>query len=137
MRLIASTLLVGCVFLACGDSTAPTLEQIAGSYAAETFNTTDGGVVTDQLALGASIQLTLGADNTTTGRLFVPDAEEGGGDLDMDLAGTWTLDQNDGSVAFEHASDTFLRDMTFAYSSNRLSGEATFSGVTINVVLRK
>ena len=58
-------------------------------------------------------------------------------DLDMDLAGTWTLDQNDGSVAFEHASDTFLRDMTFSYSNSRLSGEATFSGVTINVVLRK
>ena len=137
MRLIASTLLVSCMFLACGDSTAPTLEQIAGSYVAETFNTTDGGVVTDQLALGASILLTLGADNTTTGRLFVPDAEEGGGDLDMDLAGTWTLDQNDGAVAFEHASDTFLRDMTFSYSNGRLSGEATFSGVTINVVLRK
>ena len=137
MRHMASALLVGCMFVACGDSTAPTVEQIAGSYAATTFNTTEDGVVTDQLALGASIQVTLGADNTTTGRIFVPDAEEGGGDFDMDLTGTWALDSNDGSVAFEHASDTFLRDMTFSYFNSRLSGEATFSGVAINVVLRK
>jgi len=53
----------------------------------------------------------------------------------MDLAGTWALDNT--SVRFDYAADTFLRDMTFSYSSNRLSGEATFSRVTINVVLRE
>ncbi len=136
MRSIASALLIfGNVLLACSDSTAPTAELVAGSYTAETFNTADGGVVTDQLALGASIQVTLAADHSTTGRLFVPNGDEGGGDLDMDLAGTWTLEGD--SVEFEHVADTFLRDMTFSYANGKLTGDATFSDVMINVVLSK
>jgi hypothetical protein len=121
--------------LACSDSTAPTLDDVAGSYTAEQFTTEEGGVVTDQLAGGASLNLVLASDGSTTGRLFVPGGDEGGGDFDADLVGTWSLDG--ATVTLDHEADTFLRDMPFTFSSGRLSGEATFSGVTIVVVLRK
>lgn len=113
MRLITSVLLVLCVWLpAC--STEPTIGDVAGSYAALKFETTADDVVRNELSFGASISMRLEEDNTTTGRLFVPGAAEDGGDLDVDLSGTWSLDST--FVTFDHAADTFLRDMMFLVS---------------------
>ena len=124
------------IALACdGDPFAPTVSNVTGSYTATTFTTTSGGVTTDHLADGASFTITLRADGTTTGRLFIPGGDEGGGDLDADMAGTWTLTGS--TVEFTQTADTFVRDMPFTASRNRLGGIATFSGTTIRVTLVK
>jgi hypothetical protein len=68
------------------------------------------------------------------GRLFVPGADEDGGDLDEDLVGDWSLEGD--VVRLQHEADTFLRDIDFFYRDGRLEGVETFQ-VTISVVLAK
>ena len=124
------------ISMACGgDAFSPTTANVAGAYTATAFTTTIGGVTTNQLAGGASLTMTLATTGTITGRLFVPGAAEGGGNLDSDMAGTWTLTGS--TVQFTQAADTFVRDMSFVASENRLTGDATFSGTRIHVVLTK
>jgi hypothetical protein len=141
---IAAALLTGC-----SESTAPgdvTMQSVAGSYAAApaasgtptfgalTFTTTATGATANQLARGARVQLVLAPGGTTAGRLVVPGngAEEG---LDADLAGTWTLSGT--TVRLQHAADTFLRDMPLTVAGNQLTGDATFSGVRVRLVLQR
>jgi hypothetical protein len=122
--------------LACSDSPfEATIENVAGAYSATRLTTTESGVTTNQLTHGATLDLTLAADGSTTGRLFIPGGAEGGGDFDEDLTGTWTLTGK--SVTFDHAADTFVRDMPFTAGLDRLSGEATFGDVTVRVTLEK
>jgi hypothetical protein len=122
--------------LGCGkDAFTPTSTDVAGSYAATTFTTTANGTTTDHLAAGASFALTLDPNGGTTGRLFIPGAAEGGGDLDADMVGTWTLSGS--TVTFTQAADTFVRDMAFSVEQNRLRGDATFGDTRIRVVLDK
>lgn len=61
--------------------------------------------------------MTLNADGTTEGRLLGPSLGEGGQDLDVDLAGTWTL--TDSIVTFDQQGDTFVRDVPFTAERNR------------------
>ncbi|SRR6266480_4431569 len=122
--------------LACGKNPfTPTVANVAGSYSTTSFTSANGETTTDHLAQGASLTLTLTPAGTTTGRLFVPGGAEGGGDLDADMAGTWTLTGS--TVDFAQAADTFVRDMPFTAEPNRLRGSATFSGTTIRVVLER
>lgn len=114
---------------------APTVAEVAGNYAATTFTTREGAVTTDQLARGSLLSLGLRTDSTTTGRLFVPDGGEEGGDFDADLVGTWLLRRD--TVEFDHAADTFVRDMPFVFAAGRLTGERTFGTTTVRVVLSK
>jgi hypothetical protein len=122
---------------ACGDETpfSPTVENVSGTYEATTLTSTQGNVTTDLLDLGAALTLTLNADGTTEGRLSGPGLDEGGEDLDIDLAGTWTL--VDGTVDFDQQGDSFLSSVPFAVERDRLTGEGTFVGTTIRVVLSK
>lgn len=128
---------------ACGDDgTGPDeIEQsdVSGTYEATTFETTEDGQTTDQLAEGARFTVTLAPDGTTTGNLFIPGGAEDGSDLDASLAGSWTFNASSNSVTFEQDADTFVRDVTFtavrAGGGVRLEGEETFGGVTITVVL--
>lgn len=127
--LVASTLACG------GETFSPTTANIAGAYAATAFTTTTAGVTTNQLAAGAALTLTLAASGGVTGQLFVPGGAEGGGNLSEDLVGTWTLTGS--TVQFAQSADTFVRDMPFIATENRLTGDATFSGTTIHVELTK
>jgi hypothetical protein len=121
--------------IACGgEAFSPTTANVAGAYTATAFTTTSG-VTTNRLGAGASLTLTLAAGGAVTGQLFVPGGAEGGGNLNADMAGTWTLAGS--TVEFTQAADTFVRDMSFVASENRLTGDATFSGTTIHVVLSK
>jgi hypothetical protein len=119
--------------LGCEDTAEPTPASVSGVYEAVAFTTSTDGTVIDHLAAGADLEITLAGDGTTTGVLFIPDADEGGGDFQADLAGSWTLD--DGIVTFDHAADTFVRDMPFEYRDGRLLGDATFSGARVQVTL--
>lgn len=122
---------------ACGGDNpfSLTVESVAGSYTASSFMISSSSGSTDLLALGATVTITLAADGTTTGRLFVPEGAEDGSDLDVDLAGSWTLAGS--TVTFTQPGDTFIRDIAFTAGANRLSGEGTFSGTSIRLVLGK
>ena len=91
-------------------------------------------MITCRLEL-SDVTLDLATDGTTTGRLFVPEGELDGSDLDADLTGTWSL--TDSTVTFEQSADSFIPDVDFIASSNRLTGEGTFSGGTLLLVLTK
>ena len=122
--------------LACGqDSFSPSVESVAGSYVATIFTTTTGGVTTNQLPTGGSLQITLAPNGTTTGSLFLPGGATGGGDLDADLAGTWSL--AGAVVQFTQGADTFVRDIAFTASANRLRGQGTFGGTLVRLTLDK
>jgi hypothetical protein len=118
---------------ACGDDDggfSPTVEDVAGSYTATTF--TLGSV--DLLALGATVTATLNADGTTTGRLFVPNGAEDG-DLDEDLEGTWSLSGT--TITFSPSASTVLTDVDFAAGPNTLTGEGTYLGNVLRLVMTK
>ena len=123
---------------ACGDSTGNgtlTLDDVAGAYHATRFEREEGGIVTDELALGASIDLTLAANGSTTGTLFVPMGNSDGTDFQADLTGTWTL--NGQAVTLSHPSATFLVDVVFAYTPGTLSGASGNENFIIRVTLAK
>ena len=123
---------------ACGgddDSFSPTTENVAGTYTATVFTLTSSIGTTDLLALGATVTVTLDPAGTTTGQLFVPGGAEDGGDLNVDLAGTWTLTGS--TVSFSQSADTFIRDVPFTAGPDRLSSEGDFEAGRIRLVLGK
>jgi hypothetical protein len=133
---LLAALTLSVAFVGCGDDPfEPTVENVAGSYEATTLTLTTAEGTVDLLDAGASAEVTLETDGTTSGRLFVPEGGEGGEDLDEDLEGTWELDGD--IVTFDQTADTFIRDAEFTAEENRLSGEETFTGATIEVVLTK
>jgi hypothetical protein len=81
------------------------------------------------------VDIVLNQDGTTTGRVFAPGLDQGGQDLDVDLAGTWTLQGE--TVTFDQAGNTFIRDIPFTAGPNRLQGEGTFNTVTVRLTLTK
>jgi hypothetical protein len=123
--------------LSCGgdDPFSPTVQNVAGSYQASSLTGTQSGVTVNLLSLGASVEIVLNENLTTTGRVFAPGLDEGGQDLDVDLAGTWSLQGE--TVTFNQAGDTFIRDVPFTVGRNRLQGEGTFSGVLVRLTLTK
>ena len=124
--------------LSCGgddEPFSPTVENVAGSYQASSLTGTQSGITVNLLSLGATVAIVLNEDGTTTGRVFAPGLDEGGQDLDVDLAGTWTLQGE--TVTFTQTGDTFIGDIPFAVSRNRLQGEGTFNTLTIRLTLTK
>jgi hypothetical protein len=138
-------LLLAFAVAACGSDKDPvdpgplTMQKLAGTYLAAdnfgaiTFTTTENGETTDRLSEGATLEIELAANGTTTGHLFVPGADEDGRDLDADLVGSWTLKGD--TIRFSHQADTFLRDMPFRVIDTKLEGDVTFSEARVQVVL--
>jgi hypothetical protein len=128
---------------ACDDTVEPrdiTRADVIKTYSATLLTTTTSGITTNQLALGATLTLTLRADGTTAGRLFAPDAGEDGGDFDVSLDGQFSFDDVNDEITLDHAADTFLRDMTLiatAFEGGiQLEGEDTFPSGGIRLILR-
>ena len=124
--------------LSCGgddEPFSPTVQDVAGSYQASSLTGTQSGITVNLLSLGASVEMVLNENGTTSGRVFAPGLDEGGQDLDVDLAGTWTLQGE--TVTFNQTGDTFIRDVPFTVTPNRLRGEGTFNGVTVRLTLTK
>jgi hypothetical protein len=135
MRLIPSLLAVAAV-VACSDSFKPTTENVMGDYSVRTFQTTDTSGTIDWIQRGGTLTISLGRSGITTGHIFVPGAGEGGVDFDQILIGDWSLSGN--TITFDMpAVDTFIRDMPWTVTENTLSGDHTFSGTRIRVVLTK
>ena len=124
------------VAVACSDAFKPTTENVLGDYNLRTFETTDTSGTIDWVQRGGTMTLSLGPFGVTTGHMFMPGAAEGGGDFDQLLIGDWTLTGN--AITFDMpAVDTFVRDMPWTVTENKLSGDHTFSGTRIRVVLTK
>ena len=121
----------------CGDdATGPSREEVAGTYAATSLTmTVPGGAPVDLIAQGSEVLLDLDLDGTASGQLFVPGFGEGGGDLDMDLEGTWTLSGS--TVTLSPSVDVFLQDMPLTANGETLVGDRTFDGVRLRVTLTR
>lgn len=123
---------------ACGDDdlhpVGPTVDEVAGSYSASVFTLNSGEGEFDLLALGATVTATLDPDGTTSGRLFVPGVGEGG-NVDEDLAGTWTLEGT--TVTFSPTASTLISDVDFAVGPNTLTGEGIYQGAVLLLVLTR
>ena len=115
--------------------------EVVGEYVATTLTTVIRGSATDQLALGAELEMELLADGTTRGRLLAPEGGPAGSDLDERLRGTWSFDVTSQSVAVDHPTDTFLRSMVFEAQRSgdaiELRSESALGLVNINTVLRQ
>ncbi len=131
------SLLAAFVVVACSvDPFVPTVERVAGDYTAHFLMTNDSSAAVDWIARGATLTLGLAHDGTTSGHLFVPGGGEGGTDVSADMAGVWLL--VGGTISFGQTADTFVRNIDFVPSPDRLSGDHTFAdGRRVRVVLTK
>jgi hypothetical protein len=119
---------------ACGDD-AIGPSDIAGQYAATTFELVQGPDTSDVIAGGGTLTITLTANGTTSGQLLVPAALNGGTPFTASMDGTFSI--SNGVVTFTQGADTFVRDMPFTVSGKTLSGNMDFSGTTVIVVLTR
>ncbi len=129
---------LGLTLAGCSDSTDPPA-SVSGNYVATELTVTDGGGATDLLAAGAEVTIVLTATGTTTGTMVVPAAySESGLDETYSLAGTYLYDANAGTVTFDQAADTFLRDMTWEVSGSELHGTLVVEvGTTLTATLER
>lgn len=120
---LRTVLLVGVftVLGGCEDPLTPT-EKVIGDYVATTLVDTQGSSTIDLLAQSAEIEVTLQADGTTSGRLFVPGGAADGGDLDVDLTGSWLV-VNGTRVLFNHPGSSFLRNRLFDIGDGQLRSD--------------
>ena len=120
LRRIPITLAVASVLAACGSDTPTQASTLAGSYRATTFRVTPTGQsATDILASNGSLTITVGADNATTGSLFLPASVTGGAALTASMAGTAV--RTGSSIQFQQLADTFVRDLVWTVSGNALT----------------
>jgi len=132
----SAALAIALLLASCGDDDAfsPTVANVSGSYSASSFTVTSLSGVVDLLASGASVQITLGSDGATTGRLLLPDGDTGG-DHDEDLAGTWELSGD--TVTISPRGPSLLRFAQFTATLDQLTGERLLSGETLRLVLTR
>ena len=130
--------LAGAVLLgACEDEdpTGPSADVVAGTYTATRLNVTESGATHDILDLGGTLTMTLNANGSTSGTLFVPGGDEDGNDFLADLTGTWVI-RND-RIEFDHTADTFLRDVSFQFDNGRLITTEATSDTQFDVILTR
>jgi len=135
MRLRCLLAAMSAASVACGEPFVPSVDSIAGTYNATILTSTTGGVTTNHLSAGGSFTITLEVNGTTSGQLSVPGGGPGGSTLDGSMVGTWALVGT--TVQFDQTADTFVRDMIFTASSDRLRGGQAFGGTTVRVTLDK
>ena len=127
-----SSLVAALTLVACSDAFKPSIQNVSGVYRAQSFTTTDSGGTHDWIAKGASLVLLLAPPGVSGGQLILPDTTSGGFTI-MLLEGTWTLHGD--VVDFDQPADTFVRDVAWIATKDRLTADQTFSGTRIKVVL--
>ena len=139
MRQIPRLLAVGAVVataVACSDSFQPSVSNVSGIYQAQSFTTTDNAGTHDWIVAGASLELLLTPQGTSSGQLVVPDTTASGGFLIALLIGSWTLTGD--IIKFDQAVDTFVRDLAWIATKDRLTADQTLgTGTRIKVVLTR
>lgn len=128
---------------ACSDEKDPvgpdpiTVEDVAGSYRAEgdvgVLIFTEDEEETDWLKEGGKIDLVLDEEGEMEGLLLLPGAGEGGADLEVDLKGSWKLE--DDAVVLTPDADTFLKELPLTFKGDKLEAKGTVGDAVIEVVL--
>lgn len=124
--LLAALLIAGC------ENSVDPGESPADSYVASTLVTTGDGVLTDHIANGSSINLTLTPQGTTSGSMHI-EAWGSEPDFDADLTGTWTISGL--IVDLNHTADTFLRDIPLVFDGAALAGDRIIGDTRVQVTL--
>jgi hypothetical protein len=121
---------------ACDDDDGQPVQplQITGNYTATTFTITTAGATRDVIADGGSISITLNGAGLTDGQLLIPPAP-GQGVVVANLTGSWSLAGT--TVRFDHANDTFLKQMPFEFTGSALVGDRTLSDRRYQVTLTR
>jgi hypothetical protein len=134
-RLLLAALASASLAAACADDPNVPPAGVPGQYHATTFAVSSGGPAVNLLALGASFAMTLAADHTTNGRLFIPAAAAGGSAVDESLTGSWR--QSNDTVYFDGPADTFVRDVPFVVRGASLEAEYATPGGHLTATLSK
>ena len=132
MRQGLIALAVGLTLAGCSDDDGTDISDVAGSYEATTFVVTpDGEGPIDVLAAGGFINITINANGTTTGDMFLP-ASVAGTDQAFSMDGTASIVGSE-QVAFDQVADSFFRELTFTIEAEELvvleqrAGSAVFT----------
>lgn len=131
------TLLSVALLGGCSDSPS-SAGPLAGSYSATVMRVQPAGEpVVDLLAGGATLDVTIGEDNTTSGLLYVPKAlADEPEDLLESMAGT--VEVSGGSLRFRQTADTFVKDLVWTVSGRTISvTNQTIGGVAFTITLTR
>jgi hypothetical protein len=125
------------LLLACGSSTAPAANSVAGSYIPIIWVTTGGTGQTSELQVGSTLTLTLHANGLTSGHLHMA-ATVARPLFDADMSGTWI--QNGSTISISQSVDTFVQHTSFEMSPDPvkgwdLAGDTNFAGTHIQIIL--
>jgi hypothetical protein len=139
LRKFSSILLTGLavLLLACGSSTAPPGNSVAGSYTPVIWVTVGGTGQTSELQAGSTLTLTLHANGLTSGHLHMA-ATAARPLFDADMSGTWI--QNGSTISISQSVDTFVQHTSFEMSPDPvkgwdLAGDTNFAGTHIQIIL--
>ena len=136
MRLTPSLIVTAVAAVACNHSFSPNPGTVHGIYAARTFTTTDStGTTKDWIVAGGSLNLILATGGAAGGQLLIPGMGPAGSDFIASMTGTWQLIGN--TVHLTQSANTFVRDMPWIAGENLLTGDHTFAGTRVKVVLVK
>lgn len=127
-----------CGIWSCTTDTGLSIADVAGVYHASSFSSGPvplGVPITNILANGGTLTLTLHTDGTTSGTLVIPPAVNGGLPSTISMTGTFEL--NGATITFDQAADSFVRDMDFEADGHLLYGSQAFSGLVVSVTLTK
>ena len=119
----------------CGKVTDP--DPLVGTFLASTFTVTPAGQsVVDVLAQGGTLGLNVANNFVTAGTLILPASVTGGAVFTASMTGTAV--RTGATVRFTQSADTFVRNLTFTLTENRLEAVSqVVAGTTYSVVLTR
>ena len=123
--------LVGTSLVAVGCSNPLTVESLEGTYTATRFMLVEVGNAMD---VGGTFTMTIGADGTASGHLFVPAQPGGAQDLNVDLDGRFSV--VNGSLMFSQDPNTpsgYFGTLTWSFDGGRIRGTDVTLGVVVDL----
>ncbi len=123
------------LLLGCATPLGPKSFKVTGDYSLRILSVIDSAGTHDLVARGAQFNVTLAMNGTTSGHLFLPGQGSDGGDLDADMAGTWTYSNE--LITFSQDAPAFLPELPFEVGQNRLSGDKSLQRMWVRIVLTK
>jgi hypothetical protein len=125
----------------CGDlSTSVIPDVLPGTYAATSFRVTPPGQGTvDVIGAGGSLTITVAADFTTDGTLFLPGGLLPGSDqpVQASMAGK-LVQKTDGTYFFQQTANTFMRALIWQQATDAFVTTTQLEdGTSFQIILQK